>query len=387
MSRGMSQHTIAAYESISSARMVELIDRKIGRKVKRLDGMLHDPAHAHDLVFDAVIDAIRDAVRRHPETTVTEPFVAKISSSIKLERVFTQHLGMPASLKRAGELYEKHKGELRAAGVRVPGDMSDAECWDEAVLDNVGRQESDHAAGARRSIRYLPLHDGASSSPSHPSLLSCGGLAEWNRLVHGRDHADYEGEIDEQFMLADRHAPDPQDLFEPDAAWLAEHGVTPGMADRLSDDQIRAAGVDPAWFRSQYDHPSHSGSVTDTLTLVLQSGRAACRLAGMLEGSVWKSAEAILTHMGLGIRLAATGLAFEQGMRDHPQTDRQAMWDHACARMAARARDVGAMPGRMGFERYLRASATLCELLESGLDETSIRERMGEFMRGLAVRA
>lgn len=95
---------------------------------------------------NAIIDAICDVMRLHPEPELTERYIAGIAKGIHLERIFQRELHIPATLLRAGDAYERLRGQMLAEGRRVTASMEE-DIWDKAVCAINDRQLKEHSSG------------------------------------------------------------------------------------------------------------------------------------------------------------------------------------------------------------------------------------------------
>lgn len=357
---------------ISLAEFTDITDhysdpRRPGSPAAKLDALLRDPPRSGDLVHSAITMRVLRWQELHPGEPLTAAYVHAVAKKLKMELIFTRDLGIPASLYRAGLLYERARGQRQTAGEDTRG--HEAEIWDEAIFSDRMRQMTDS-----RSLRTLPLHDGTSSSERSGARLSCGGLAEWDARIHGARANRYEGELDPDRTLGyDQPLPDD---WTPDAKWFADHGITLERAKSLSDDQLRGAGIDPALFHAGVDaiaepdgkgdaKKPHSPGKARLIDLVLQDPGASERIAARHPEL---SPDAALVREGMSLRLARTGLAFEKMMRKSPGADRQATWDAACAKLDAGARRRGAKSGPEGYMEYLHAVSDVIASVSESVD-------------------
>lgn len=243
--------------AVTSARFGEIVDRYSNpylpdTAAARINRLLRNPSLSSDLVQNAIIDAICDVMRLHPDRVLTERYIAGIAKSIHLERIFQRELHIPATLLRAGDAYERLKGEMLAEGKTITSKMQD-DVWDRAATMINDRQLEELASGMRRAVRILPLHDGR--SPITGSPMPAGGLRRWQSALQQVSSSGLSAEANvdwahdrsrewsepEYFMVTDQ--------FEPDADWLDDHQITEQMLWNLNDDEIEKAGFDPEELR------------------------------------------------------------------------------------------------------------------------------------------
>lgn len=243
--------------AVTSARFGEIVDRYSnpylrGTAAARLNKLLRNPSLSSDLVQNAIIDAICDVMRLHPERAMSERYIAGIAKSIHLERIFQRELHVPATLLRAGDAYERLKGEMLTEGKRITLAM-EGEIWDRAVSAINNQQLESLNAGERRSIRILPLHDGRSPVTGDP--MPSGGLREWKAaLQQASASVSTSGETMEWMAGRRSEWDEPEyfagaDKFEPDQQWLDDHEITAQMLQDMDDEAIAEAGFDPEALR------------------------------------------------------------------------------------------------------------------------------------------
>lgn len=221
-----------------------------GTPAYRLNTWLGDPLAAREAAVRAIYTALTDQQRRQEKKgdTLNVRLAWAVARRMGLERVFTS-LGIPASLQRAGRVFERRKARLAAENGAVPPRDEWPRIWDEAVLEEIDRQQRRHDSGETKTRpRWLPLHDGRSTSPhSAGVILACGGLDAWLKALDGLKHSadSHRSKADWDNVAAVIPAPaDPDRDLGP--AWLMEHGITLETAAKLDDATLEEAGVDPA---------------------------------------------------------------------------------------------------------------------------------------------
>lgn len=243
---------------VSSARFGEIVDRYSnpyipGTAAARLNKLLRNPSLSSDLVQNAIIDVICDVMRLHPERTMTERYIAGIAKSSHLERIFQRELHIPATLLRAGDAYERMKGEMLTEGKSVTAGMEGA-IWDKAVTVINDLQMEGLKNGKRRSMRILSLHDGRSPVTGAP--MPSGGLREWKAALRQLSASALSASEAIDRAVGRRNEWDEPEYFTqteafmPDRQWLDEHRITEQMLSDLDDDMIWQAGFDSEALRA-----------------------------------------------------------------------------------------------------------------------------------------
>lgn len=366
--------------SVTSIRFGEIVDRysnpcRPGTAAAKLNKLLRNPGLSSDLVQNAIIDAICDVMRLHPERELTERYIAGIAKGIHLERIFQRELHIPATLLRAGDAYERLRGEMLAEGRRVTASMEE-DIWDKAVCVINDRQLKEHASGQRRSLRLLPLHDG--SSPVTGLPMPSGGLRAWQSALRNIAAGSVPlSEGADRFMTDSGVWDDPEYFtqandFVPTQDWLRDHDVSAQMVAAMSDEQILDAGFDPDLLRVA------AGSIapprpdkTDVLAAVLKDRGLAVSLARRYPDM---GADAILAKAGMALRMARTGTALEKRLLMEPESSPQRVWDEECARLNGCSRPRGSTPGPAGLRDYLLAARCMSHALSVGLEENGDTE-------------
>lgn len=366
--------------SVTSRRFGEIVDQysnpcRPGTAAAKLNKLLRNPSLSSDLVQNAIIDAICDVMRLHPERELTERYIAGIAKGIHLERIFQRELHIPATLLRAGDAYERLRGEMLAEGRRVTASM-EKDIWDKAVCAINDRQLKEHASGQRRSLRLLPLHDG--SSPVTGLPMPSGGLRTWQSALRNITAGSVPlSEGADRFMTDSGVWDDPEyftqtEDFVPTRDWLRDHGVTPRMVAAMSDEQILDAGFDPDSLRTAADSiaPPRPDK-TDVLAAVLKDRDLAVSLAGRYPDM---GADAILAKAGMALRMARTGTAFEKRLLTEPESSPQQVWDEECARLNGCSRPRGSTPGPAGLRDYLLTARSMSHELAVSIEENGAKE-------------
>ena len=310
-------------------------------------GGMVTPMWVSDVVFDL-------QGGRWPDGTPTEREAMAIVRRVSCEKILHDALGVSVNLIRAASLYEK-----RLAGRRLPREERQ-QVWDEAVWEEISRQETVWAAGGRGRIRHLPLADGTSTSPVNPTRLACGGLDEWERLCHPDHGMVY---LEDPQILSDQtdtitQVLDADNTF--DAAWFREHGVTPEMLDGFDDEALETLGLDPKAVRQACLQASLTGRAAK-ISLVLHDPRLAVLADGLVKRG--RGADAVLATLGLGVKMSRTGLLFERLRGEHPKAEEQTLWDWACDQQNRMKAPRGAQPGAAGLKAYRLAVKALKQRL------------------------
>lgn len=366
--------------AVTSARFGEIVDRYSNpylpdTAAARLNRLLRNPSLSSDLVQNAIIDAICDVMRLHPERELNDRYIAGIAKGIHLERIFQRELHIPATLLRAGDAYERLRGQMLAEGRRVTASMEE-DIWDKAVCAINDRQLKEHASGQRRSLRLLPLHDGRSPVTGLP--MPSGGLRSWQSALRNITAGSVPlSEGTDRFMTDSGVWDDPEyftqtEDFVPTMDWLRDHGVTPRMVATMSDEQILDAGFDPDSFRALASSIAPPRlDKTDVLAAVLKDRDLAVSLAGRYPDM---GADAILAKAGMALRMARTGTAFEKRLLMESESSPQRVWDEECARLNGCSRPRGSTPGPAGLRDYLLAARCMSHDLSVRLEENGAKE-------------
>lgn len=312
-----------------------------GRPAGRLDAVLHDPARSRDLVVNWIFTQTKLSIMRG--NVITPQLFLLICKRVSIEALLHDSLGLPASLHRAGCLFEKERGLWEQEHGRAPSRRIWPQLWDAAVRRHMAGSMRKLMDGRTKTIRWLPLADGRCSNPDKPYPMSCGGLDAWMSVIH-RPRAR---ELD----AMDVPPADPRrtvEPFRPDTEWAERHGVDPsritGMDSRELDDMnVDASALEPT--------PAPSARFA-ALDLIVQDHDVAAGLDAE-EGC----AVDILARHGMCERCARTGIVYERLLRDDPRLGREAAWRRAC-RMLEACRPGSAARGD-GLGEYLHEVADL----------------------------
>ena len=110
---------------ISRADMADILERYSnpsygGRPAGRLDAVLHDPARSRDLVVNWIFTQTKLSIMRG--NVITPQLFLLICKRVSIEALLHDSLGLPASLHRAGCLFEKERLQWsRSMGAPRPG--------------------------------------------------------------------------------------------------------------------------------------------------------------------------------------------------------------------------------------------------------------------------
>lgn len=311
------------------------------RPAGRLNAVLHDPPRSRDLVVNWIFTQTKLAIMRGD--VITPKLFLLICKRVSIEALLHDSLGLPASLHRAGCLFENARGRWEQEHGRAPSRHLWARIWDTAVRRRMADMVRRRAAGEVKTIRWLPLADGRCSNPDNPYPMSCGGLDAWMSVIH----RPRERELDAMpVQPADpRRTVEP---FVPTMEWAARHHIDPSLirgmdARELEDMNVDASALEPT--------PAPTGRFA-ALDLVVQDRDVAAILDGE-EGC----AVDILARHGMCERCARTGIVYERLLRDNPASGRRAAWERAC-RMLEACRPGSAARGD-GLDEYLHEVADL----------------------------
>lgn len=223
----------------------------------RLSKTILDDVLAADLVTGWIYRETQKAAERGD--TINPRLFKRICRRVSLEALLHQEFGLPVNQIRAASLYNKRRATLFVLDGKKMTPSQQAECWNTAVREHMLKQQEKLKRGEIKTLRWLPLADGASSNPTstkgaNPEL----GLEAWNRFIGERKHtsgffntSEINTTDNESFAVSAHniaHHTEPVDI---NASWLAEHGITPAMIAELSDEQLEDMGLDPQLLRSQ----------------------------------------------------------------------------------------------------------------------------------------
>lgn len=311
----------------------------------RLYSFLADPEESERLAREWIVEHVDEWVRAHPGQSLSERMLRGICGRCSAEAILHERLGVSVTLIRAGSLYERRLRAEYPDGVASRAERE--RIWDEAICEKTDRMMVEYA-----SPRWLPLHDGTSSSPWKPGRLACGGLDAWEALhERSRDCSLDMGEdgwrMDENPALAVHDEPSGE--FRVCDEWLEAHGLDWTQVRALSDGELEALGVDP-----ESVHPTPGMLFTALLGDRLLARRL-CAANPMLD------APQLLARMGFDSRLATVAVEFEsRALGEQSKPRRMAIWIGAC-------RDLGVeeWADASGWIGYLRAVNRLIDLLHS----------------------
>lgn len=358
-----------------------------GTPAWRLNGMIHQPDIASELVRTAIITKTVEALR-DPSKTLTRRYAHYLCSRVSIEKILNDQYGMAPTLVRQASKYETLRLKLRGGDGRGHRELSDEDIWDMAARQEADRQMAAFARGERKWMRWPPLHDGMSTNPDAHRRLKCGGLDQWRELTQAaaldgnRPHYN----IDDGLQIGDMRvdvADEALGLVDGsggiDRQWLADHHITSSMINELGDDRLLAMGLDPQELRAAAASLDASDATVacpvdasaprrlEDLPLPpldAKHRRAAERMDDVVDDPVlclWLVAgyhghalqpDAVLSHYGFPVRLARTGLRAKRlPMDDKTVVD---VWSEACGQLNALARPRGATPGPAGYMEFQR---------------------------------
>ena len=229
-----------------------------GTPAWRLNGMIHQPNVASDLVRTAITTKTVEALR-DPSKTLTRRYAHYLCSRVSIEKILNDQYGMAPTLVRQASKYETLRLKLRGGDGRGHRELTDEDIWDIAAREEADRQMAAYARGERKWMRWPPLHDGMSTNPAAHRRLKCGGLDQWRELTQAaaldgnRPHYN----IDDGLQIGDMRvdvADEALGLVDGsggiDRQWLADHHITSSMINELGDDRLLAMGLDPQELRA-----------------------------------------------------------------------------------------------------------------------------------------
>lgn len=215
-----------------------------GTPAWRLNGMIHQPDIASELVRTAITTKTVEALR-DPSKTLTRRYAHYLCSRVSIEKILNDQYGMAPTLVRQASKYETLRLKLRGGDGRGHRELSDEDIWDMAARQEADRQMAAYARGERKWMRWPPLHDGMSTNPDAHRRLKCGGLDQWRELTQAaaldgnRPHYN----IDDGLQIGDMRvdvADEALGLVDGnggiDRQWLADHHITSSMI--LHDQRI-----------------------------------------------------------------------------------------------------------------------------------------------------
>lgn len=298
--------------------------RIMGTPANRINRWLCDPVASQEAAIHAITVALTDQQKRQEKKgdVLTVRLAWSIARRMGLERVFTS-LGIPASLQRAGRAFERRKARLTAErdGQRPPRSEW-PQIWDDAVMETISRGMERYRNGeVKNPPRWLPLHDGRTTSPHGMGLiLSCGGLDAWeNALTRLRHSADSHRSCADWDTVASVRGTTDTQTTDLGPAWLAEHGITLADAARLDDRTLEEAGIDPAAWRTMVTRATDAFRDLDQ---ALGDETAAQRLVGRHPDM---DAMHILTAEHVDRRTAATMILVGRWRLTEPDVDPRLM--------------------------------------------------------------